>query len=86
MPNPQQPSFDHEATLEELAGVGKNRRFDEVIDDDEVENIQVICKRGDEEIPLPSLTGVNPSLNRTRNGIPLHVDWLKSSAALEFAL
>jgi len=27
MPNPSQPSFDHEATLEELAGVGKNRRY-----------------------------------------------------------
>jgi hypothetical protein len=52
MPNPRRPSFDHEATLEELAGVGKNRRFDEVIDDEEFEEIQVICKRGDEEIPL----------------------------------
>lgn len=49
---PQHPSFEHEATLEELAGVGKNRRFDEVIDDQEIEEIQVICKRGDEEIPL----------------------------------
>lgn len=52
MPNPSQPSFDHEATLEELAGVGKNRRFDVVIDDEESEDIQVICKRGQEEIPL----------------------------------
>ena len=52
MPNPPQPSFDHEATLEELAGVGKNRRFDEVIDDEEFEDIQVICKRGAEEISL----------------------------------
>lgn len=52
MPNPSQPSFDHEATLEELAGVGKNRRFDEVIDDEEFEEIQVVCKRGDQEIPL----------------------------------
>lgn len=52
MPKPSQPSFDHEATLEELAGVGKNRRFDEVIDDEEFETIQVICKRGDDEIPL----------------------------------
>jgi hypothetical protein len=52
MPNPLQPSFDHEATLEEFAGVGKNRRFDEVIDDEEFEDIQVICKRGTEEIPL----------------------------------
>ncbi len=46
MPNPSQPSFDHKATLEELAGIGKNRRFDEVIDDEEFEDIQVICKRG----------------------------------------
>jgi hypothetical protein len=52
MPNPEHPPFDHEATLEELAGVGKNRRFDELIDDEEFEDIQVICKRGDEEIPL----------------------------------
>ena len=52
MPNHPQRSFDHEATLEELAGVGKNRRFDEVIDDDESEDLQVICKRGEEEIPL----------------------------------
>jgi hypothetical protein len=52
MPNPAQPAFDHEATLEELAGIGKNRRFDEIIDDADFEDIQVICKRGDEEIPL----------------------------------
>ena len=52
MPNPPQMPFDHEASLEELAGVGRNRRFDEVIDDEESEDIQVICKRGTEEIPL----------------------------------
>lgn len=52
MPNPSQPSFDREATLEELAGVGKNRRFDEVIDNEEIEDIQVICKRGTDSIPL----------------------------------
>lgn len=52
MANLSQPSFDHEASLEELAGVGRNRRFDEVVDDDEIEDIQVICKRGGEEIPL----------------------------------
>lgn len=51
MSNNAVPSFDHEATLEELAGVGKNRRFDEVIDD-ENEEIRVICRRGAEEIPL----------------------------------
>jgi len=44
--------FDHEATLDELAGVGKNRRFDEIFDDEDSDGIQVICKRGDEEIPL----------------------------------
>jgi hypothetical protein len=52
MPSDRKTSFDHEASLEELAGVGKNRRFDEMIDDDEFEDIQVICKRGIEEIPL----------------------------------
>ena len=52
MPNSQHPHFDDEATLEELAGVGKNRRFDELIDDEESEDIQVVCKRGAEEIPL----------------------------------
>lgn len=48
---PQRP-FDHEATLDEFAGVGKNSRFDATIDDEEITDIQVICKRGDEEIPL----------------------------------
>jgi len=51
MPLDLYPSFP-EATVEELAGVGKNRRFDELIDDTEFEDIQVICKRGDDEIPL----------------------------------
>jgi len=52
MPNPLQPTFDREATLEELAGFGKNRRFDGVIDDEDFEDVQVICKRGGEEFPL----------------------------------
>lgn len=52
MSNPSHSSFDLDATLEELAGIGKNRRFDEVIDNEEFEDIQVICKRGNEEIPL----------------------------------
>jgi SIR2-like domain len=52
MPENRPLTFDHEATLEELAGVGKNRRFDEIIDDEENEEIHVICKRGGEEIPL----------------------------------
>lgn len=44
--------FDEEATLEELAGVGRNARFDTLVDSDEFEGIQVICRRGTEEIPL----------------------------------
>ena len=52
MPIQKLPAFNHEATLEELAGLGKNRRFDEIIDDEENEEIQVICRRGGEEIPL----------------------------------
>jgi hypothetical protein len=52
MPENHRLTFDHEATLEELAGVGKNRRFDEIIDDESNEEIHVICKRGDKEIPL----------------------------------
>lgn len=52
MPENRPLTFDDDATLEELAGIGKNRRFDEVIDDDENDEIQVLCKRGDQEIPL----------------------------------
>jgi len=52
MPIQKLPAFDHEATLEELADVGMNCRFSEVIHDEENEEIQVICKRGCEEIPL----------------------------------
>jgi hypothetical protein len=52
MPSPQYPPFDPDSTLEEFAGIGKNRRFDQKIDDDEDEDIQVIYKRGDVELPL----------------------------------
>jgi hypothetical protein len=45
MPNLPQPSFEHEATLEEFAGVGKNRRFDEAIDDEELEDIEIVCRK-----------------------------------------
>lgn len=38
-------AFDGEASLDELAGVGKNRRFDEVVDDEDNGEIQVICRR-----------------------------------------
>ncbi len=44
--------FDPEATVEEIAGIGRSTRFDAVIDDKDDDTIQVICKRGDEEIPL----------------------------------
>jgi len=46
------PLTDHEATIDELIGVGKNRRFDAVIDDEEFDDIQVICKRGTDEVLL----------------------------------
>lgn len=52
MPIKKQPTFDHDTTLEELAGVGKNRRFNDLVDDEENEELQVICRRGTEEIPL----------------------------------
>jgi len=52
MPTQKLTTFVHDATLEELAGIGKNRRFDEIIDDEENDEIQVICRRGTEEIPL----------------------------------
>jgi len=52
LPTQKLPTFDHEATLDELAGVGKNPRFDEIIDDEEHEEFQIFCRRGNEEIPL----------------------------------
>jgi SIR2-like domain len=52
MPSSEYPPFDPDATLDEFAGVGKNRRFDQKIDDAEDEEIQVIYKRGDKELPL----------------------------------
>lgn len=52
MADQRKVSFEHAATLDELAGIGKNRRFDEVVDDRENEEIQVICRRGEEEIAL----------------------------------
>ena len=44
--------FDPEATVEEIAGIGRHLRFDAVIDDKDADSIQLICKRGDDEIPL----------------------------------
>jgi hypothetical protein len=51
-PVPSRLSIGHEATIEELIGVGNNRRFDALVDDEKSEDIQVICKRGADEIPL----------------------------------
>lgn len=45
--------FDPEATVEEIAGIGRHSAFDAVIDDKDDNSIQVICKRTDgTEIPL----------------------------------
>lgn len=52
MPTPLHPSFEHEATLDELAGIGRDRRFDSIVDNEDFEEIKVICKRAGEEIPL----------------------------------
>ncbi len=52
MPIKLRGEAEFEATPEELAGVGKSRRFDEAIDDDENELVEVICRRGSDEIPL----------------------------------
>jgi hypothetical protein len=52
MPSCEYPPFDLNATLDEFAGVGENRRFDQKIDDAEAEEIHVIYKRGDKELPL----------------------------------
>ena len=55
-PGPQKPmpllNFDPEATLEEIAGIGRHEKFDALIDDKDNDAIQVICKRGTENIPL----------------------------------
>ena len=52
MPTDLHVEVEFQATRDELAGVGKNRRFDQAVDDGEDEEIQVICRRGEEEIPL----------------------------------
>lgn len=52
MPQPQKRSIQFDATLDELAGIGKNRRFDEVMDDEENDDIQVVWRRGTEEFHL----------------------------------
>ncbi len=44
--------FDLEATVDEIVGIGRSPRFDAIVDDKDDETIQVICKRGGDEIPL----------------------------------
>jgi len=44
--------YTQQATLEELAGLGKNPRFDEKIDDWDDDDIEVIYKRGGTEVSL----------------------------------
>ncbi|WP_305805186.1 SIR2 family protein [Stenotrophomonas sp. YIM B06876] len=45
--------FDPEATVEEIAGIGRHAAFDSVVDDKDDDAIQVVCKRADgTEIPL----------------------------------
>lgn len=55
------PNDKNDASLDELAGIGRNRRFDEALEDEEFEDIEVVCRkvrpgaRGSdrfEEIPL----------------------------------
>lgn len=48
----QHPPDEYEATREELTGVGRNRRFDAVIDDGDDAPIEVICRRGGEVLPI----------------------------------
>ncbi len=45
--------IDPEATVEELAGIGRHAAFDAVVDDKDDDSIQVICKRaGGVDVPL----------------------------------
>ena len=63
-PTPHASSlFDkHEATLDELAGVGRNHRFDAIVDDEDDERIEVVCRR-----PNPNSTGGSSQV-RERGG------------------
>jgi hypothetical protein len=45
-------TLKHQITPEELAGLGKIPRFDDKLDDDDDDEIEVIYKRGDTEISL----------------------------------
>ncbi|PWT83145.1 MAG: hypothetical protein C5B58_07000 [Acidobacteria bacterium] len=45
MANFQFPPFDPDANLQEFAGVGRNRQFEDAIEDDEVNEVEVICRK-----------------------------------------
>lgn len=53
-PTPRASSLfeKHEATLDELAGLGRNHRFDAIVDDEGDERVEVVCRR-----PNPNSTG-----------------------------
>src|SRR5215831_11382787 len=52
MPDNRLISLKHEVSPEELAGLGKNPRFDDKLDDEDDEDIEVIYRRGETEISL----------------------------------
>ncbi len=52
MPDNRPAMLKHQVTPEELAGLGKVPRFDEKLDDDDDDEIEVIYKRGDTKISL----------------------------------
>jgi hypothetical protein len=46
--------FDPEATVEEIAGIGRHAAFDAVINDKDDGTIQVVCSRADgTSLPFP---------------------------------
>jgi len=49
---PRTAILDHEATLEELAALARGAVSTKSLTTTDFDDIQVICKRGDEEIPI----------------------------------
>lgn len=39
------PTEKNDASLEELSGIGRNHRFDEALEDEEFEDIEVVCRK-----------------------------------------
>jgi hypothetical protein len=44
-PRANSPFDKYEATLDELAGVGRNHQFDAIVDGEEDKRIEVVCRR-----------------------------------------